>query len=47
MRDFIITEVKNEEVVLVGLITKSQTEAQVKEYLDELDFLSDGWSSSC
>ena len=41
MRDFIITEVKNEEVVLVGLITKSQTEAQVKEYLDELDFLSD------
>lgn len=41
MRDFIITEVKNEEAVLVGLITRSQTEAQVKEYLDELDFLSE------
>lgn len=41
MRDFIITEVKNEEAVLVGLITRSQSEEQVKEYLDELDFLSE------
>lgn len=40
MRDFIITEVKSEEAVLVGLITQRQTEAQVAEYLDELDFLS-------
>lgn len=41
MRDFIITEVKNEEAILVGLITRSQSEEQVKEYLDELDFLSE------
>ncbi len=30
---------KEEKVVLVGLISKSQTEFQVKEYLDELAFL--------
>lgn len=41
MRDFIITEAKSEEAVLVGLITRNQNEEQVKEYLDELDFLSD------
>lgn len=41
MRDFIITEAKSEEAVLVGLITKQQNEEQVKEYLDELDFLSE------
>lgn len=41
MRDFIITETKSEEAVLVGLITRSQNEEQVNEYLDELDFLSD------
>ncbi len=41
MRDFIITEAKSEEAVLVGLITRQQTEEQVNEYLDELDFLSD------
>ncbi len=41
MRDFIITEVKSEEAVLVGLITRQQTEEQVKEYLDELAFLSE------
>ena len=40
MREFIITEAKSEEAVLVGLITKTQNEEQVKEYLDELDFLS-------
>ena len=40
MRDFIITEAKSEEAVLVGLITHNQNEAQAKEYLDELDFLS-------
>ena len=40
MRDFIITEAKSEEAVLVGLITRNQNEAQAKEYLDELDFLS-------
>lgn len=41
MKDFIITQVKSEEAVLVGLITRTQTEEQVKEYLDELDFLSE------
>lgn len=41
MRDFIITETKSEEAVLVGLITRSQTEEQMREYLDELDFLSE------
>lgn len=40
MREFIITEAKSEEAVLVGLITKTQNEEQAKEYLDELDFLS-------
>lgn len=32
---------KEEQAVLVGLITKDQTEAQVKEYLDELAFLAE------
>lgn len=41
MRDFIITETKSEDAVLVGLITRTQTEEQINEYLDELDFLSD------
>ena len=41
MRDFIISESKNEKAVLVGLITPHQTEEQVKEYLDELAFLAD------
>ena len=40
MREFIITEAKSEEAVLVGLITKNQNEEQAREYLDELDFLS-------
>lgn len=41
MKDFIISESKNEQAVLVGLITQEQTEEQVKEYLDELAFLAD------
>ncbi|UYQ92673.1 GTPase HflX [Chitinophaga horti] len=32
---------KNERAVLVGVIHKEQTEAQVKEYLDELAFLAE------
>lgn len=40
MKDFIISEIKNEQAVLVGIITQAQTEDQVKEYLDELDFLA-------
>jgi GTP-binding protein HflX len=41
MRDFIISESKNKEAVLVGLITQCQTEEQVNEYLDELAFLAE------
>lgn len=41
MKDFIISQAKSEEAVLVGLITREQNEEQVKEYLDELDFLSE------
>lgn len=41
MKDFIISEAKNERAVLVGLITPQQNEERVKEYLDELAFLAD------
>ncbi|NDV70225.1 GTPase HflX [Dysgonomonas sp. 25] len=41
MKDFIISEAKNEKAVLVGIITQQQTEDQVREYLDELAFLAD------
>ncbi len=41
MKEFIIREQKSETTVLVGIITRSQNEEQVKEYLDELDFLSE------
>ncbi|MDR1091396.1 MAG: GTPase HflX [Prevotella sp.] len=41
MKDFIISESKNEQAVLVGLITQYQTEDQVKEYLAELAFLAE------
>ncbi|NDV78066.1 GTPase HflX [Dysgonomonas sp. 511] len=41
MKDFIISESKNEKAVLVGLITQQQSEDQVKEYLDELAFLAE------
>ena len=41
MKDFIITTEQTEKAVLVGLITPEQNEQQVKEYLDELDFLAD------
>lgn len=41
MKDFIISESKNKETVLVGLITNEQTEELVKEYLDELAFLAE------
>lgn len=40
MKDFIISENKNEQAVLVGIITQEQKEDQVKEYLDELAFLA-------
>ena len=41
MKEFVISEVKAESAVLVGLITEAQNEAKTKEYLDELEFLAD------
>lgn len=41
MKEFVISEVKAETAVLVGLITPGQDEAKTKEYLDELEFLAD------
>ncbi|MDE5653674.1 MAG: GTPase HflX [Muribaculaceae bacterium] len=38
--DNIIQNEANERTVLVGLITRDQSEAKVNEYLDELDFLA-------
>lgn len=41
MKEFVISEVKAETTILVGLITQQQNEAKTKEYLDELEFLAD------
>ena len=41
MKEFVISEVKAETAILVGLITQGQDEAKTKEYLDELEFLAD------
>ena len=41
MKEFVISEVKAETAVLVGLITQEQDEAKTKEYLYELEFLAD------
>ena len=41
MKDLIIDKESSERAVLVGLITPTQSEAKVKEYLDELEFLAD------
>ena len=41
MKEFIISDVRTETAVLVGLITPEQNERKVKEYLDELAFLAD------
>lgn len=41
MKEFVISEVKAETAILVGLITNTQLEAKTKEYLDELEFLAD------
>ena len=35
MKEFVISEVKAETAILVGLVTKEQDEAKTKEYLDE------------
>ena len=41
MKEFVISEVRAETAILVGLITNTQSEAKTKEYLDELEFLAD------
>ncbi|PCH65740.1 MAG: GTPase HflX, partial [Bacteroidetes bacterium] len=41
MTQFIDTAKKQETAILVGLISKHQDEAQIEEYLDELEFLTD------
>ncbi|MCF0203298.1 MAG: GTPase HflX [Bacteroidaceae bacterium] len=41
MKEFVISEVKAETAVLVGLITPGQDEEKTIEYLDELEFLAD------
>ncbi len=41
MKEFVISEVKAETAILVGLVTKEQDEEKTKEYLDELEFLAD------
>ena len=41
MKEFVISDVKAETAVLVGLITPQQDEAKTQEYLDELEFLAD------
>lgn len=41
MKEFVISEVKAETAILVGLITPQQNEAKTTEYLDELEFLAD------
>lgn len=41
MKDFILSESKNNKAVLIGIITQTQTEEQIHEYLDELAFLAD------
>src|SRR5690554_2700011 len=41
MKDFINQDIKNENAVLVGLITQEQSEEKVNEYRDELAFLAE------
>lgn len=41
MKEFVISETKTENAVIVGLITPQQSEEKTKEYLDELEFLAD------
>lgn len=41
MRDFIKSEIKSTNAVLVGIITPDQDEETVSEYLDELSFLAE------
>ncbi|MBP5716402.1 MAG: GTPase HflX [Bacteroidales bacterium] len=41
MKEFILSQSKSENAVLVGLITKNQNEPKTQEYLDELAFLAE------
>ncbi len=41
MKEFVISEVKSETAILVGLTTKKQDERKTNEYLDELAFLAE------
>ncbi|MCM1312450.1 MAG: GTPase HflX [Bacteroides sp.] len=41
MKEFVISEVKVETAVIVGLITPQQNERKTNEYLDELEFLAE------
>ena len=41
MKEFILSQSKSENAVLVGLITKNQNEQKTQEYLDELAFLAE------
>ena len=47
MKEFVISDVKAETAVLVGLVTPAQDEAKTKEYLDELEFLADTAGAVC
>ena len=47
MKEFVISEVKVETAILVGLITQQQDEAKTKEYLDELEFLAETAGAVC
>ena len=40
MKEFVITEAKVENAIIVGLITPQQNERKTLEYLDELEFLA-------
>lgn len=40
MKEFILTETRTENALLVGLITPEQNEVKSEEYLDELEFLA-------
>lgn len=39
MKEFVISEVRAETAILVGLVTKTQDERKTNEYLDELAIL--------
>ena len=41
MKDFIVTDTRSENAILVGLITPEANEEKVTEYLDELEFLAE------